>query len=143
MKWLDNKIKDRVKELFHAFILPYGLSVDNLEKENKELREKLELLKKDLEDEKVLWRKERDDSRHINAVSEQMIRESFFTADAGIYLKIREMQSDSKDELERSLTGMVKILDKRLEVLGDKKGIVTNLLKRIAELEGLVENVHS
>ena len=55
-------------------------------------------------------------------------------------LRIDEKESQLRQELEAVVTGLTKVIDKRLEELGDKKGIVTSLLKRIAELEGLVED---
>ena len=53
-----------------------------------------------------------------------------------INLKIGERMQILSDDLDSSFTGLTKHLDKKLELLGDKKGIVVGLLKRIAELEG-------
>ena len=58
-----------------------------------------------------------------------------------IHLKIDEYDRQLREDMERGFTGVVRTFDKRLESLGDKKGIVTDLLKKIARLEG--DNVSS
>ena len=45
-----------------------------------------------------------------------------------------------REEFGDGLVNMSKHVNRKLEMLGDKKGIVVDLLKRIAELEGQLED---
>ena len=54
--------------------------------------------------------------------------------------KIDEKERLIRDDMESGFLGLTKQIDKRLEKLGDKKGIIVDLLKRIAQLEGLIED---
>lgn len=52
-----------------------------------------------------------------------------------INFKMINERNQTSYEMETSITGVIKILDKRLEQLDGKKGIVVDLLKKIAKLE--------
>ena len=72
-------------------------------------------------------------------------RINFLSEEIEIKYKINHLKIDQKErflreEMELSLTGLISQIDKKFESLGDKKGIVTDLLKRIAFLEGEVED---
>ena len=56
-------------------------------------------------------------------------------------LRIDEKDRLLRDNMETCFTGLVMNIDRKLSLLGDKKGTVTDLLKRIAFLEGQVQNV--
>lgn len=51
-------------------------------------------------------------------------------------IKIDDKEHLLREEFELNMSGLVKHIDKKLELLGNKKGIVTDLLKKIAQLEG-------
>jgi hypothetical protein len=53
--------------------------------------------------------------------------------------KMNDREEINREDLELRLTGFVGIINKKLETLGDKRGIVVDLLKRIAFLEGELE----
>ena len=49
--------------------------------------------------------------------------------------KMLDVEVRLRDELEFALRGLMTTLDKRLKDMGENKGIVTDLLKKIAKLE--------
>ena len=67
--------------------------------------------------------------------------ENMFIENKRINLKMDEYDRQLREDMERGFTGVVRTFDKRLEQLGDKRGIVTDLLKKIASLENT--DVHS
>jgi hypothetical protein len=49
---------------------------------------------------------------------------------------LRENQIKLRDDMDLGLDGIIKVFEMKLESLGYKKSIVTDLLKKIAKLEG-------
>ena len=159
MKWLDKKIS----ELVDKRIKSYEVMFDDLEGKVRELKSDLVSLgiridafkliyEKESGDFKLSHKKESDDFKSVYKIDNAEISSNFLKLDADIHnlrekleLDVRKngFRVDEKDRLLRSdmelcFTGLVKNIDKKLELLGDKKGIVTDLLKRIAYLEGQV-----
>lgn len=55
-------------------------------------------------------------------------------------LKVKESEHSLREEFETSIRILNNNIDRKMEMLGNKKGLVTDLLKRIAYLEGQVED---
>ena len=159
MKWLDKKIS----ELIDKRIKSYEVMFDDLEGKVRELKSDLVSLgiridafkliyEKEFGDFKLSHKKESDDFKTVYKIDNAEISSNFLKLDADIHnlrekvdIDVRKngFRVDEKDRLLRNdmelcFTGLVKNIDKKLELLGDKKGIVTDLLKRIAYLEGQV-----
>jgi hypothetical protein len=67
------------------------------------------------------------------------LREILHLEGRRVNLKIDERDKLLRDNMESCFTGLVVNIDRKLSSIGDKRGIVTDLLKRIAYLEGQVE----
>ena len=157
MNWLDKKIDSLIvaRMLGHNAIIDiFEKRIRELENEFKQLKflkeqiagneKQIEVNEKQIEDNARSCCKERDQLYGRIDVREQMLRETMFSDQKSFNLTIRELREEFKEILEYSMTGLIKNFDRKLSLLGDKKGIVTDLLKRIAFLEGQVkEDVHS
>lgn len=67
------------------------------------------------------------------------LREDFERELRNLRLKMNEYDRAVRNDMESGLLGLTKTFDSRLSSLGDKRGIVTDLLKKIASME----DVHS
>lgn len=135
MKWLEKIICRLIDKRMEQ----YESMLDIFEEKVRDLKNDLSLSKQDFDAFK---------SDYIRGNNE--ISSNFMKLDADIHnlrekleLDVRKngFKVDEKDRLLRNdmelcFTGLVKNIDRKLELLGDKKGIVTDLLKRIAFLEG-------
>lgn len=122
MKWLDEIIDKRVKEKISGYEIGYIEVLHAI----KDLSNRVDEFSRDVS----------NVNKYVD-IREQLIRESMFNVEKTINLKIREMQVDFKEDLELSSGGLMNFFDKRLNAMGEKKGIVTDLLKKIARLESV------
>ena len=105
--------------------------IDFLEKENEvRLAQVLELEKR-LEDSLVSM------ADKFNKLYKQILtlQENSAIDDRKTNLKIDEYDRQLREDMERGFTGIMRTFDKRLEQMGEKRGIVMDLLKKIASLE--------
>ena len=135
MKWLRRMIHEEL----HTVWGPLQIQVTTLEEDLRGQAQALQQLTTELlEATQALDQFKRDglvvkqwfDSRI------ESLRDDLNQSNAHLSSLIKERDRYLRDDLELSVTGMTRLLDKRLEALGDKKGLVVDLLKRIAFLEG-------
>ena len=127
MKWLENKIKFIVDNAIKL----YYTDIDKLKNENDLLRSELKSMQEILRkiDVNLI------SCRNYVDIREQLLRESFFNTEKSLNCSIRELRINSKDDIELAVSGLIKLIDNRLNGMSNKKSIVTDLLKKIAKLE--------
>ena len=135
MKWLDSRIKKIVLSCVNVYnqdLIKHCQELESNKKEIDELKRKYDFI-----DTKINMESEDNLSIHRSINKEILNLRGYLDNELKRKsLKIDENNRLLKEDLDSSLTGLTKHLDKKLELLGDKKGIVVGLLKRIAELEG-------
>lgn len=119
MKWFNNKIKSLFQEEFDKINYILGSLEDSLDR---------------LEREVLLMQQDKD--RIIG------LYHSLESLNKINTLKLNESERILREEMELGISIITKRLDRKLEILGDRKGLVIDLMKRIAELEGDI-NVQS
>lgn len=134
MKWLDKIISDIVKKLNIKILEIIEVHSKEISKLNKNFDDIERRLNSDEENNGLVYLSINKEISNLHEHMDNQLRRN--------NLKIDEKESQLRQEFEIAITGLTKNFDKKFELLGDKKGIVTTLLKRIAELEGLVEDVH-
>ena len=130
MKWLKSLIDQRISI------------------EVKDLSEKFRALDKSVSDMNILFLALSSQQKELRSTTSEVsdkcsllnkeilrVEENASTNDRRINIKINESERLLKDELETSIIGLTKIIDDKIGTLGDKRGIVTDLLKKIAKLE--------
>ena len=131
MKWMDKIVDDAVVKRLNE----QSSIIDGFESRLREFNARLENLENLLSTEKL----ETSDSLKKLNEDIHIQREKFELESRRVNMRIDEKDKLLRENMESCFTGLIVRLDRKLESLGDKKGIVTDLLKRIAYLEGQVE----
>ena len=138
MRWLDNLIDrslnlrdQKLKELINS-------KAEELKNSQGKLRFDLDRYKLNIQIEmKNLVGLINEQTDKLTALNKEVLR---VEGEFGVNLqktsiKIDEKERQVREDLERSITTVIRMFDSRLEGLGDKRAIVTDLLKKIAKLE--------
>ena len=141
MKWIDDKIEKIVVKRMEN----YDSILDSFEAKLRKIREGLESIEQASKDFVSVYSTEK--SEILNSLSKldvdiHGLRERIELESRKTNLRIDEKDRLLRDMVETCLTGLVMNIDRKLSLLGDRKGVVTDLLKRIAFLEGQVKDVH-
>lgn len=134
MKWLNNIIDDRLIPLVHR-LLPLEQKCNDVKNKNMLLIEQLNELsvKYDNLNKLFFTRLEATDNNILYFQEELSIIQRKFN------LKSDNLNSDLRIHFETAISGLLKTIDNRLNNIGDNRGIVTDLLKKIAKLEGEID----
>lgn len=136
MKWLDDKIVKAVEKFTEKLTETVSLKVTGYDEEFKRLKE----------EDHALLRVTNEIFDAIRSLQKEVlcVKADIENNVKLLNHKLNEKERLIREDVELGFTGLTRNLDKKLELLGDKRGIVTELLKRNAKLEGLAEekNVH-
>ena len=135
MKWLD----DRIKYIVGLSFDPYHLAVQTHEERLIKIEQKLaerevniEKVKSDILRELDMFKVLEKDILDLKEDLDMLYKR--------ILTKLDERDKITRADFETSLVVLTKRVDVKLDTLGDKRGTVTELLKRIAKLEGDLED---
>ena len=114
-----------------------------IKKDNEALRLKIAILEEEVNDAREFFNHQfsifennlRNDERKLLMTSEDIKAELRM-----LNIRIDDKERAVRYDMESAVTGSVKAFDERLNMLGEKRGIVMDLLKKIAKLEG--DDVH-
>lgn len=134
MKWLDKKIDDCVAKRMES----QNSALDDFESKLRTFRENFEELDKSF----ALEKSETFDTLRKLNEDIHILREKMELESRRVNLRMDEKDKLLRENMETCFTGLIMRIDNKLSLLGDKKGIVTDLLKRIAYLEGQVQDAH-
>jgi len=124
MKWLDKIIDEKLSKIVNERL--------RIEDESINFSEEVSALKDELT----------NLSRVVKIIQRDIIayQENAELNHRKMMLRFDEKEKIIRDEMESDFDVLGKQLNKKLELVGDKKGMTVHLLKRIAELEGIVED---
>ncbi len=135
MRWFNDIVEKQVKKNLDEYILKF----ENLKNEVIKFRHDLQSLQ--LEEE-ILERTQ----NHLKIILDRTegdiisFRETLVSSDKRNFIRMDENSLLLRQEIETSVSNLIQIFNKRLDALGDKRGMVTDLLKKIAKLEGDLED---
>jgi len=135
MKWFNDIVEKQVKKNLDEYILKF----EDLRKEVIKFRHDLQSLQ--LEEE-VLERTQNHLKIILDRTEKDIIsfRDTLVSSDKRNFIRMDENSLLLRQEIETSVSNLIQIFNKRLDALGEKRGMVTDLLKKIAKLEGELED---
>lgn len=132
MKWLDHKIMAAIELYMRIRDEEVNQKLSDLKKES--ILFHMALKKLDQRIEQGLIQNTEVSRKELFGLRMEL-QEEFSINHRRLNLKIEERERQVREDNEIAIAGMSKILDKRLETLGEKKGLVVDLLKKVARLE--------
>lgn len=130
MKWFDKLIGERLVKINDEILDLKNSGIHLQEEFNKFIENNLKRIQKinfEISDfDSAINRIDREILDRQTAISLELKK---------LNLKIDERERQMRDDYEVAISVAIKTIDKRLGNMGEKKGVVTDLLKRIAALE--------
>ena len=123
MKWLDNTFNKLIEKIEIKVNLEFGV-----------IKEKIDVLECKINEQNKIINNQNDIIKELkkeNIILNEDLKRYYHKNNLTIALK----EESIREDMESCLTTLSKNLDRKLDNLGSKKGVVVELLKRIAQLE--------